>query len=44
MCKDPSQTSKTFSIYPVGLADKIDITLDMICECGCEAEDSEVGA
>ncbi|XP_053373314.1 integrin beta-PS-like isoform X4 [Mercenaria mercenaria] len=33
---DPSKRTRTFSVYPVGLSEKLDITLDLICECECE--------
>lgn len=39
---DAAKRSKTFLIYPVGLAEKLEITLDLICECDCEKPDKEV--
>jgi protocadherin alpha len=39
---DPAKRSRTFSVYPVGLSEKLDITLDLICECDCESPDNEV--
>ncbi|XP_052267256.1 integrin beta-PS-like isoform X1 [Dreissena polymorpha] len=36
-----SKRSRTFSIYPVGLSEKLEISLDLICECDCEKPDKE---
>ena len=33
---EESKRLRQFSIYPVGLAERLDITLDLICECDCE--------
>ncbi|KAL4222041.1 Integrin beta-1 [Mactra antiquata] len=33
---EEAKRTRTFSIYPVGLSERLDITLDLICECDCE--------
>ncbi|XP_050418203.1 integrin beta-1 isoform X1 [Patella vulgata] len=38
---DRSQWRRAFDIYPVGLAEKLRISLDMICECECETAGKE---
>jgi integrin beta 1 len=39
--KDRTMWNKTFSIYPVGLTEKLKMNLDLICECECELEQHE---
>lgn len=39
---DASKLKRTFEIYPVGLAEKLQVSLDLICECDCEKPDREV--
>lgn len=39
--KDKAVWKQEFSIYPVGLAEKLTIDLDIICECECEKPDQE---
>ena len=40
--KDRKDWKKSFSIYPVGLTEKLTINLDLLCECPCETADLEV--
>lgn len=38
-CPDQEKgRTKQFSIYPVGLTERLDITLNLICECDCEGK------
>ena len=39
---DPAQRVRNFEIYPVGLGERLNITLNLICECECEKADQEV--
>ncbi|XP_052802257.1 integrin beta-PS-like isoform X4 [Mya arenaria] len=39
---EPSKRSRTFSIYPIGLSESLDISLDLICECDCEKPEKEI--
>ena len=39
---DVGKRSRTFSIYPVGLSERLEISLDLICECDCEKPQQEV--
>jgi len=39
---DVSKRLRTFEIYPVGLAEKLEVQLELICECDCEKPDKEV--
>ena len=38
-CPDQEKLrTREFSIYPVGLSERLDIKLNLICECDCEGK------
>ncbi|KAL3831699.1 hypothetical protein ACJMK2_023420 [Sinanodonta woodiana] len=39
---EPSKKLRSFSIYPVGLGEKLDITLEINCECECEKPENDI--
>ena len=41
--RDRAMWSRQLEIYPVGLAEKLLVNLDLICECSCEKKGQEVG-
>lgn len=34
--------SRKFDIKPVGLADKLEVQMELVCKCDCESEDIAV--
>ena len=40
--KNRGEWKQTLSIYPAGLAERLQVTLDIICECECENAENEV--
>jgi hypothetical protein len=38
--KHPSERRKSFTIYPVGLSEKLVVDVNSNCECDCEADHS----
>lgn len=40
--KNRENWKKAFYIYPVGLSEKLKVNVELICECGCEANGSKV--
>ncbi|XP_026495256.1 integrin beta-PS [Vanessa tameamea] len=34
--KDPSKWKQSFSIYPVGVSESLNVELEMLCDCPCE--------
>ncbi|XP_074658572.1 integrin beta pat-3-like [Tubulanus polymorphus] len=39
--EDPRKRQRMFSIYPVGLTERLQLKLDLNCECGCEASNKK---